>query len=201
MAPAAALQTIAVQETSIVFNLLLHVLYGMYGLRMIGAGDPSGIGAMILRHAASAPLRAYGLAASQGMEDVCVASSKFTFQITLDAVSENDALRMGPIYLRRLFLLHLGVVETLKKLLALLPSLHEPKGPCTPLGQQKLAVAWREAVASILLQEAPQRTTSTDLIDVLGPLRSQTTCSRCWESCRQRTMEIIRQWETLKRTI
>lgn len=156
---------------------------------------------MILRHAASAPIRAYRLAASQDMEAICVSSSQVTLQVTLDTVSEADALRMGAIYLRRLFVLHATVLETLKRLLVHLPSLHSPTGSCTHEGQRKLVEAWREAAGSIILGAAPQRTTTTDLIIVFGPVRSQTSCPRCRGSCQRRTTEIIRVWETIKRTI
>ncbi|KAG8892895.1 hypothetical protein FRC01_013894, partial [Tulasnella sp. 417] len=115
-----------------------------YGLQIIGAGDPSGIGALILKHAQSAPIRAYSLAASQGMEDICIAASEFTFQVTMDTVSEADAVRMGAIYLWRLFMLHANILDTLKRMLTLLPSLHKPDGSCTSKDQQKLVMAWRE---------------------------------------------------------
>ncbi|KIO23177.1 hypothetical protein M407DRAFT_215272, partial [Tulasnella calospora MUT 4182] len=208
---------------SSVLNILLHILYGLnceryapsldviahvlessyprYGLQIIGAGDPSGIGALILKHAPAAPIRAYSLAASQAMEDICVASSEFTFQVTMDTVSEADALRMGPIYLWRLFMLHDNVLETLKKLMALLPSLHQPDESCTWKDQQKLMIAWRETTGSIICKAAPQRTTTTDIIVLFGPVRSQTRCARCRECCQERTKAIIREWETVKRTI
>ncbi|KAG8942537.1 hypothetical protein FRC04_003608 [Tulasnella sp. 424] len=217
------LRTIAIQESSQVLNILLHILYGLnceryapnldviahilescfprYGLQTIGAGDPSGIGAMILKHAPSAPIRAYGLAASLGLEAICVATSQFTFQVTMDTVSEADALRMGAVYLLRLFLLHTNVLDTLKRLLANLPSLHDPNKSCTSAGQQKLVEAWREAAGSIILQPAPQRTTTTDLIIAFGPVRGRTACPRCRECCQRRTTQMIREWETLKRTI
>ncbi|KAG8892890.1 hypothetical protein FRC01_013898, partial [Tulasnella sp. 417] len=158
-------------------DVIAHVLescFPRYGLHIIGAGDPSGIGALILKHAQSAPIRAYSLAASQGMEDICIASSEFTFQVTMDTVSEVDALRMGAVYLWRLFMLHANVLDTLKKMLSLLPAFHEPNGSCTSKDQQNLVIAWREAAGSIICKPAPQRTTTDDLIIVFGTFRGQT---------------------------
>ncbi|KAG9048306.1 hypothetical protein FS837_000305 [Tulasnella sp. UAMH 9824] len=182
-------------------SYVLELCFPRYGLKIIPAGDPSGIGALIRKHAPAAPIRAYSLAASQGMEDVCVASSEFSLQVTMDTVSEVDALRMGAIYLWRLFMLHHNVLETLKKLMALLPRLHEPDEDCTSRDQHKLVLAWREAAGSIICKPATQRTTTDDLINAFGPIRSSTRCPRCRECCQQRTKAMLQEWATIKRTI
>src|ERR1700761_334873 len=69
---------------------------------------------VILSHAPSRPLDVYAFAASHGLEELAIATSSHLLSLPLPTLTDKMCCDIGPIYLKRLFFLHLGRVDALK---------------------------------------------------------------------------------------
>lgn len=116
---------------------------------------PSKLYSLLLSHAPLHPLPVYTLAAHHGLEDLAVACSQYLLSTPFHMVSDHAAIRMGPIYLKRLAFLLLGRAEALKRLVVQPPPLHAPTGTCTAFEQKRLARAWTLAAASFVWDARP----------------------------------------------
>lgn len=164
-------------------------------------GPQSDIWTMILRHAPNHAITAYALAAQHNMEALCVEISPFTLAAPLDGVSEADALTMGPAYLRRLFFLHLGRRDALKRVIEVPPKQHRPRGNCSEESQKEVARAWALAVAEILVQPMLQNITVPQLRDALATTVQGRSCAVCIDNVRSRVGQVGDAWTAIKRTI
>jgi len=214
------LRTIAVPENSIVFNVILHIIYSMSSERyapdletvaqVLSCLEKYGVPALtpnheiwatLLRHAPSAPLRVYVLAACYAMDSVCILASQYTLEVSLGTVTEADALTMGAIYLRRLFFLHLGRVEALKRVIKAPPEGHPIAPNCSLDAQRAIVRGWRMATASVMLADLPQNTSTNTLITTFGPLKSGSMCMKCKDLVQLRMTAMVQAWAEVKRTI
>ncbi|KAG8924858.1 hypothetical protein FRC00_004627, partial [Tulasnella sp. 408] len=208
---------IAVDETSEVVNILLHVTYSIsaqkYGPRidvisgaltaLVKYGLPvpevdSELWALLLRQASEDPVRVYALGASYGAENVCIGASEHTLKISLSSLSESQAIDIGPLYLRRLFFLHLGRVEALKRILGASIGDHPPTASCSEEGRDTLQRNWRAARAEILSTDLPQNTSRADMLSTFGPIFSSTVCMQCKEQLQRRVEAVIGDWGKIK---
>ncbi|KAG9050876.1 hypothetical protein FS837_001530 [Tulasnella sp. UAMH 9824] len=211
---------IAVDETSEVLNILLHVTYNIsaqkygprvdaisgalsalvkYGLPVPEAG--SEVWALLLRQAHEDPVRVYALGASYVMENVCIGASEHTLKVSLSSLSESQAVEIGPLYLRRLFFLHLGRVEALRRILRAAVEDHSPATSCSGEDRETLHRHWRAARAEILSKDLPQNTSEADMLSTLGPIFSSIVCIQCKEQLQRRVDAVIRDWGRIKRSI
>jgi len=102
---------------------------------------------------------------------------------SLASLTNELAVKMGPLYLKRLFFLHLGRIEALKRLL--LP----PPQP-----------AW--ALASAYLAWDARADLSTQAMEIaLRPLCDYLGCDQCNQLLRERINNLVGQWSTVKRTV
>ncbi|KAG8763659.1 hypothetical protein FRC12_008466 [Ceratobasidium sp. 428] len=92
------------------------------------------------------PLPVYALAAQHSLEPLAVAVSRLVPAHLLDAVSDELALQMGAIYLKRLFLLHMGRTKALKLSMKLPLRLHKIGTPpgikCNEKAQRSVQYVW-----------------------------------------------------------
>lgn len=170
-------QVVPLPEPSSTLNVVLHVIYNLspahysptletlcaavdalasFGVpvaRHCTAATP--IYALILAHAPIAPVDVYALAASHDMYELAVPASAHLLGFSLANLSDEDAARMGPLYLKRLFFLHLGRVEALKRLLLPPPHPHAPTAECDFTEQKKLTRAWALASAYLAWDVRP----------------------------------------------
>lgn len=135
----AATYTPDLDDISAAVDALL-VLYAVPAAFVLGPESP--LFSLILRHANNCPLQVYTLAAKHGLEQLAVTASPHTLVLPLSSLSDEDADRMGPVYLRRLFFLHLGRVDALKRLLSQPPAGHKPTSYCREEGQESLRNSW-----------------------------------------------------------
>ena len=162
-----------------ILNLLLHTVYGM-------AADPFGpslvtiktvieimpiygyspgaflapsttLYSLVVSHAPASPLECYILAASLDLMDLAVAVSPYLPKISPSEITDKEAEEMGPLYLKRLFFLHLGRNEALKRLLSVPPDSHSATPVCGTVDQDKLRRSWMLAVASLTWDPQPGR--------------------------------------------
>jgi hypothetical protein len=127
--------------------------YGVPVPTVVGPGSP--LFDALLAIAPARPLDVYALAAQRGLHDLAVRSSAFLLSISLANVSDAQALTMGPLYLKRLFFLHLGRADAFKRLLLVPPPDHAPTAVCGHAERAQLTRAWALASAYLAWEGRP----------------------------------------------
>jgi hypothetical protein len=156
---------VSVPETSLVLNILLHAVYDLpciqyspaiehtfnaatalskYGFDMknLLATGTSLYNLLATVHAPAAPMVVYSFAGAHGLTQLAVAASAHLHNFPLPALDDALAERMGARYLRRLFFLHLGRIDALKRLLIAPPEEHPPNPVCNAGETKKMTRAW-----------------------------------------------------------
>ena len=164
-------------ETASVLNIVFHAVYGIscahyrpavntliaaidlmakYGLptwRYITPSTP--LYALVLGQAPVQPIAVYAVAAAHGLHDLALPVSSHLLSFALHTLTDDLAVRMGPVYLKRLFFMHLGRLDALKRLLRPTPHPHPPTPDCDFAEQKKLARAWTLASAALAWDARP----------------------------------------------
>jgi hypothetical protein len=110
---------------------------------------------LLLSHAAQHPLIIYTLAATYDLLSLAVAASSFLLSFPLMTITDAEAERMGPMYLKRLFFLHFGRIDALKGLLSPAPKTHAPTEWCGFSDQGRITTAWALATGYLVWQARP----------------------------------------------
>jgi len=212
----------SVPEHSTVLNVILHIIYDMscahysppfatlvtainhlptYGISPKLIVVPSTpIYALLLSHAPLFPLELYTMAASFDLYDLAVATSSHLLSFPLASLTDEMAERIGAVYLKRLFFLHFGRSDALKRVLLPPPHPHAPTPWCDYNEQKKLTRAWALASAYLAWDARPDLSTST-MESALRPLSEHLTCEQCQQGLRDRIKNLVVQWSVVKRTI
>jgi len=162
---------------SVIVNILLHTIYSMsvahysptaevviaaadcfetYGLSVQAyLAPPSPFYSLFLGTAPQAPIEFYAFSGAYDLHHLAIPISSFLLSYSLASLTDELALKMGPLYLRRLFFLHLGRVEALKRLLLPPPQSHVPTTNCDFTEQKKLTRAWALASAYLAWDVRP----------------------------------------------
>jgi hypothetical protein len=168
---------VLVPESSTVLNVVIHAIYDMscshyspsfeslatalnamttYGISLRTHVAPaSPIHTLLLSLAPIYPLELYALAASYDLYDLAVPTSAYLLSFSLASLTDEMAERIGPKYLKRLFFLHFGRADALKRLLLPPPHPHPPTPTCDYLEQKKLTRAWALASAYLTWDARP----------------------------------------------
>ncbi|KAI6034192.1 hypothetical protein BKA83DRAFT_26402 [Pisolithus microcarpus] len=200
-------------ESSVELNIVLHAIYDMscshYSpsfeaiVSALSVMDAYGISVkkyvarstplynLLLCHAPIYPLELYALAASHDLYDLAVPTSSHLLSFSLASLTDDMVDRIGPRYLKRLFFLHFGRSDALKRLL--LP----PPHPHPPTEQKKLTRAWALASAYLAWDARPDLSTST-IESALAPLGEQLSCEQCKLALHERLKTLIVQWSVVK---
>lgn len=213
---------LTVPEHSTVLNVILHIIYDMscahyspifptfvttmnhlptYGIppkQVIIPSTP--IYNLLLSYAPLFPLELYALAASYDLYDLAVATSSHLLSFPLATLTDEMAERIGPVYLKRLFFLHFGRSDALKRVLLPPPHPHVPTPWCDFNEQKKLTRAWALASAYLAWDARPDLSTSA-MESALRPLAEHLTCEQCQQALRDRIKNLVVQWSVVKRTI
>lgn len=163
--------------------------------------DDHDVWSLLLRYAPTKPLQVYCLGASCGCETVCVRASEHTLGTRPSSVREVEATTMGAVYLRRLFFLHLGRTEALKRILRPKPIGHPVTTTCSAKDQKTVLAAWDRATSVVMLQDLPQNTSPVFLAMTFNPIATSVSCPECGEQVRQRILSMIPEWQRVRRTI
>jgi hypothetical protein len=169
--------TFTVPEPSATLNIVLHTIYDMscahysplfeslisavdalksYGIPLHSHIAPSTpLFTHLLSHAPLRPLELYSLAASHDLYDLAVSTSSHLLSFSLATLSDEMAHRIGPVYLKRLFFLHFGRADALKRILLSPPEPHPPTPWCDFAEQKKLTRAWALASAYLAWDARP----------------------------------------------
>lgn len=166
-----------VPEDSHVLNIVLHTLYMIpcthfcpsvdiiskavsslkrYGVSIKSLATPDTcLYNLILSRAPLCPIQLYAIAAENELHDLAVAISPHLMSFNLATLTDDVVTQMGPTYLKRLFFLHLGRNQALKRLLFTPPALHGPTMECDFTEQKKLTRAWALAAAYLAWDVRP----------------------------------------------
>lgn len=110
---------------------------------------------LLLANAPAAPLEIYALAGEHDLPHVAVSASPHLLSFPLPTLTDEMAQQMGPVYLKKLFFLHLGRSDALKRLLLPPPHPHSPTPECDFTEQKKLTRAWALASAYLAWDARP----------------------------------------------
>lgn len=173
-----------------------------YGLAPPSPNDGSDIHEALMVHAAASPIQVYSLAASIGLEATCLASSQLTLQTTFDTITQHDASRMGALYLRRLFFLHAGVVEALKRILSQVEQAHSLTSNCCSQETKRiLERRWKRAIGTLLLDQRVHSVTPQTLAGSLGSVEAYAACAVCRAVLQRRVAQAAAAWAAVRKTI
>ncbi|KAF8826682.1 hypothetical protein HHX47_DHR5000127 [Lentinula edodes] len=227
---------IHVPELSPVLNIILHIIYNIscshyspsfgtlsdavhrlpsYGIDPKSCITPSTpIHALLLSHAPLCPLDVYTLAAKYDLYDLAVPTSSHLLSFQLSTLTDDTAEAIGPKYLRRMFFLHIGRSDALKRvrskkiqylsqltsgqILLQPPHPHAPTPWCDFADQKNLTRAW--ALASAYLAWDARPDVSTGFLEAaLTPLVEHLSCDLCKQGLKDRIKNLIVQWSVVKK--
>jgi hypothetical protein len=229
---------LTVPERSHVLNIVLHAIYDLsctqyspsfdtlveavsalktYGVALKNVITPSSpLYDVLLTHAIARPLDLYALASQNDLYDLAVATSSYLLSFSLSMISDEMAERIGPIYLKRLFFMHLGRAEVLRSILLPPPHPHTPTSVCAYSQQKNLTRAWTLASAYLAwdaqagafedaiwivltIQHKIQSDLSTSAIEsALTPLGDHLSCELCRTALSERIEVLTTRWSTTK---
>ncbi|KAF8195958.1 hypothetical protein K438DRAFT_2017182 [Mycena galopus ATCC 62051] len=201
-----------VPEPSPVLNVILHTIYDMscahyspnfetlvgavdsmpiYGINPKSTILPSTpLFTLLLSHAPLFPLQLYALAAHYDIFDLAVPTSSHLLAFPLSRLTDEAVERMGAIYLKRLFFLHFGRAEALKRVLGPPPHPHPPTANCDFQSQKGLGRAWALATAYLAWDVRPDMSINS-LESALRPLAEHLSCDLCKNALNDRIKNLL----------
>ncbi|KII91064.1 hypothetical protein PLICRDRAFT_39669 [Plicaturopsis crispa FD-325 SS-3] len=211
-----------VSESATVLNIVLHAVYDIscahytpsfhdlssatislnaYGISLKTRIAPTtSLYELILSHASQYPLEVYALASQHDLYDLALEASPHLLSFSLPSLTDAIVQRIHPVYLKRLFFLHLGRADALKRLLLPPPRPHTPTAQCDLAEQKMLTRAWSLAAAYLAWDSRPNL--SNEMIEsTLVPLGQHLACSLCRRSLEERIQSLVVQWSAVKKTI
>ncbi|KIK61886.1 hypothetical protein GYMLUDRAFT_42295 [Collybiopsis luxurians FD-317 M1] len=210
---------IYVLESSEAFNIILHLVYNIPSsqyspsfdtvseaidrLSFYGINAKAYIAAkthlhnLVLSFAPTLPIQVYTLAAKHDLLDLAIPASPHLLSFNLAAINQEMAEVMGPIYLRKLFFLHIGRSDALKRHLLELPHPHAPTAECSFNDQKSLTRAWALASAYFAWDARPDISIGA-LESCLKPLADHLTCDECKGSLQAHIKNLVINWSQVK---
>ncbi|TFK99137.1 hypothetical protein BDV98DRAFT_613522 [Pterulicium gracile] len=155
---------------------------------------------LLLGQAPLYPIQVYALASRYDLHDLAVPTSGHLLSYSLHQLDDTTAELMGPIYIKRLFFLHFGRMEALKRILLNPPHPHAPTPSCDFTEQKKITRAWALATAYLAWDARPDLSISS-IESALGPLGEHLNCNLCKQSLKERVQDVVVQWSVVRRTI
>jgi len=212
-----------VSEISEVLNVILHTIYEMpctthsssldtlnaafdsfpnYGLMVKTCIAPSTpLFTLLLSCAPLQPLEVYTLASRHDLYDLAVIASPHLLGFPLWSLTDEISNRIGPLYLKRLFMLHHTRLEALRRMLFATPHPHGPEDDqCNFVTQRKLSRAWTMASAYVIW-DAKADISPGQICSILYPLGKHLSCEACKKGLVRRIKEVIVEWTLTRRTI
>ena len=153
-------------------------------------------------------LQVYALAATYGLHDLATDSSRHLLSIPLLQLTDEDAVRIGSIYLKHLFLLQHDRSEALKKIIMKPPntvslwfskslSFSSAKHTCSADEMDGVARAWTYAAANVVLSN--QSNFDCDQLDAtVRPAGDDISCLACRRLWAERVWEVTTTYSRVK---
>ncbi|KZV97301.1 hypothetical protein EXIGLDRAFT_642388 [Exidia glandulosa HHB12029] len=213
---------IHIDEAAPALNIMLHSAYGLdivpytpnwsmleegteamrrYAIRPPTPTDPLFTLLLSQVHRPGGAQAVYALAAQCEFDALAVAASEHLLSLDLSSITDEWATQCGPVYIKRLFFLHLGRTEALKRIVSASPTLHVPWPGCSrDEQQQNILRPWSFAVAQLIAEARPDVPNS--LIETrLSPVAYRSTCVECSELVAAHIRAITQEWSNVKHTI
>ncbi|KAF8583449.1 hypothetical protein K439DRAFT_56447 [Ramaria rubella] len=199
---------VPVSNSSNILNIVLHTIYGLScthyfpSVPTISAGIPAlksysfHLPTYVLPSSpfftspSPTPLKAPSRATPPSV-------SLYLLSFSLPMLTDDTTQRIGPIYLKHLFFLHLGCCDALKCLLLLPPHPHAPTPDCDFVEQTKAHTCLGAGICLPRLGRLAGHTGST-LESALTPLGARLWCKQCCEVLQERIRTLIVQWSVVK---
>lgn len=232
-----------VPEKTAILNIIIHTIYGTscaqhspscdelieavdkmphYGLTpnaIIHRDSP--LYHLLLSHGALRPIDIYSLAAHHDIGSLAEQVSSHLLAYPLSKMDDRIATRMGAIYLRRLFALHVNRIDELKKILRQPPLMHPATRQCDFESQGSLARAWALGTTYIGWEMRPglsylfvfickvahpyvcgllgDEDLSIHMMkNVLGSLGDKLKCRDCKDMLDKRIRDVLVSWAAVK---
>lgn len=168
---------ISIPEISVTLNVILHGLYGLscahhfptldeltaavdcmptYGVipkDLILPGTP--LSDLLLSHAPLQPIIVYALGAYHDIDHLAVEASSHLLAFPLSGIQDDLAARIGAVYLKRLFMLHISRLAALRDILLSPPKTHDATAECGPDSQSRRMRTWALIASSLVLEARP----------------------------------------------
>ena len=87
-------------------------VYGLSLKKYVAPGAP--LYQSLLAYAPTNPLDIYALAASNDLLDLAITTSSHLLSFQLPTLTDEMAMKIGPVYLKKLFFLHLGRIDAVR---------------------------------------------------------------------------------------
>jgi len=147
------------------------------------------------------PLETFIMVAYFDLEHLAIDVSRNLLSLPLYTITEEVALTIGPMYLKRLFFLHLGRVDRLKQLMFQVPEAHGQNKDCYDSEQRRLQLEWRSLAVTLAFEASPAMEPS-QLYKVFLPItQKKSLCPDCIESAKRQLRTLIVEWTSVKSTI
>ena len=170
-----------IYETSSVLNIILHAMYGISCAKCSPTFDhlaaavrqmslcgmhpkdhifnsesaSSSLFDMLLSYAPLQPIEVYTLAAQFDIHELAVKCSSHLLSYRPSELTDELVTTMGAAYLRRLMVLHITLIESLKRILLQPPPPHPATQTCGFEEQKNLSRAWALAVSYLAWDSRP----------------------------------------------
>lgn len=154
----------------------------------------------LLGFAPLAPLELYALAAQFDIYPLAAAASSHLLSRPLTSISDDMAMKIGAVYLKRLMALHLERMDSLKEILIFPPVSYQPTETCNIIDQRKLTSAWAMTAANFAWNARPDLSTSL-IRSSFSALKESITCDGCQIALDDRLHDVVTRWAAVKYTI
>ena len=127
------------------------------------------------------PLETFIMVAYFDLEHLAIDVSRNLLNLPLQNITEEIALTIGPVYLRRLFFMHLGRIDRLKRLMFQVPEAHGQNKDCYDSEQRLLQLEWRSLAVALAPDASPAMGASQLYKAFLPITQKKTLCPDCIE--------------------
>ncbi|RDX50103.1 hypothetical protein OH76DRAFT_1482592 [Lentinus brumalis] len=217
-----SLPTILCREVGDTLNIVLHIIYGMSSLHyfpalqtvdnaftaMIKYGIPiephaapyQQLYQLLLSNAPYHPIETFALAASHGLEDIAVIASGHLLSFDMSRLTDELVTKIGPVYLKRLILLHQDRMTALRHILLQAPRTHSPMPGCRDSQQGLLIREWALATAQLAWDATPSISANSLRLH-LENIGEKIACEGCRRMLVERIHGVCYAWSLVKQTI
>ncbi|KAF9045263.1 hypothetical protein BJ165DRAFT_1305849, partial [Panaeolus papilionaceus] len=139
------------------------------------------------------PMEIFVMAGHHDLYDLAARCSSHLLSLSLSTITDEQAERMGAIYLRRLLVLHINRIQELRTILMKVPEFHPATKGCSFTDQKAVSRAWALGSASLIWDAHPDLPTGI-IKSTLSQLSEHLTCPQCKDALQERVKEVVARW-------
>lgn len=172
--------------------------YGIQPQRYVKPTQP--LFELIRFHMPRYPLDVYVLAAHYNLFELAQAASSHLLSAKLETITEDQSMRMGAVYLKRLYDLHSRRIDALKNILIRAPEPHPSTPTCSLSDQNGVSRAWALSAAYLIWDARPDMSFRY-IESTMGALKQHVSCEDCKETIDAQVRQCIIDWNSVKWSI